>query len=66
MMPLFMSLMLSVGFADIQDWPDISTPIADIGIDGSKDSALIIAIERYRDLSKVSGCSEWRGLGRLF
>lgn len=65
MMPLFMSLMLSVGFAESQEWPDISTPIENIGIDGSKDSALIIAIERYRDLSNVSGAvvngEDWEG-----
>ena len=41
MMFLFMSLslILSVGFAESQEWPDISTPIANIGIDGSKDSS---------------------------
>ena len=65
MMHLFMSLMLSVGFAESQDWADISTPIADIGIDGSKDSALIIAIEDYAFIQDVKGAvkngRDWLG-----
>jgi formylglycine-generating enzyme required for sulfatase activity len=39
-------------------WPDISTPLMNIGVETNNDSALIIAIEDYSHIPDVSGAKQ--------
>ncbi len=48
-------LLLSLPAALAADWPDLSTPPAASAKEGSKDAALVIGIEAYRDLDPVLG-----------
>jgi hypothetical protein len=53
---LFLLGMLSAQAEEL--WPDISQPIPNIGINTSKDSALIIAIEDYSYIPDVLGAKQ--------